>query len=252
MNFEPYSVLLPAYKADNYIERCLESIAKQIIQPAEIIIVDDCYNGNKFYEAIRKFIDKGFPIILISNPRNLGVSNSLNIGLDLTTCKIVFRIDADDEWGKSHSFNMLTRCKKYPNIYLHSLKKMNLRDYLFINFSNIIDNTLIHSSWVFNFNNRDQKIKYEFKSPEDYFMLYSILSNGLNIKSYYNFGEVFYNQNNPNSISKSSFSNNDLNEIKKLIQNYFINKPNIGLFIKLQIYMSEIYFKYKKWKNLPY
>ncbi len=94
---EGLTVIVPNYNKAAYLEKCIESIIRQSLQPKAIIIVDDAST-----DASGMIIDrltKMYPILhAYYKPENTGVSNTRNIGLSLTDTEYVTFIDADDRY----------------------------------------------------------------------------------------------------------------------------------------------------------
>ncbi|MDD6134185.1 MAG: glycosyltransferase family 2 protein [Selenomonadaceae bacterium] len=88
------SVIVPAYNAGDYIERCLKSILQQTYKNLEIIVVDDGSIDNT-KTIVRKYQEKDPRISLIVT-ENHGVSHARNIALDKVTGEYVGFVDADD------------------------------------------------------------------------------------------------------------------------------------------------------------
>lgn len=97
------SVIIPAYNAEKYIERCLDSVVarlKEVDNPEdiEIIVVDDG-STDKTGELIWKYKRNKFRIVpSIGLPRS-GVSWARNQGLLRATGDYVTFLDADDEYN---------------------------------------------------------------------------------------------------------------------------------------------------------
>lgn len=93
------SVILPVYKAEKYIERCLDSIAAQDMEGVEYIFVDDASPDNSSV-VIRDFFARnplgGSSYRIIANPVNKGVGYSRQNGLDKARGKYVIHVDPDD------------------------------------------------------------------------------------------------------------------------------------------------------------
>jgi len=100
MNTDLISVIIPSYKPDNYIYRCLESVARQDIdkQRYEVIIVLNGCN-EPYYTDIKLFLQQKFQGIktLLLQTDVAGVSNARNIGLDNAQGEYISFID-DDDW----------------------------------------------------------------------------------------------------------------------------------------------------------
>jgi glycosyltransferase involved in cell wall biosynthesis len=88
------SVLIAAYNEESNIIRCIDSLLNQDFQGKyEIVIVDDGSTDNtrNLIKSIKT--DK---LVLIENPNNEGLVNSLNRGLEAAKGKYIARMDADD------------------------------------------------------------------------------------------------------------------------------------------------------------
>ena len=88
------SVIIPVYKTEKYLVRCLESVINQTYKNVEIILVDDgspdkspelCDNLAKKYQSIK-----------VIHKENGGLSSSRNAGLDIASGDYISFIDSDD------------------------------------------------------------------------------------------------------------------------------------------------------------
>lgn len=89
------SVIIPVYNAEQYLERCLESIINQTLKNIEIICVDDC-SKDKSLEILNEYALKDKRIKVIHCNKNGGESKARNIGLDNSTGKYLSFVDNDD------------------------------------------------------------------------------------------------------------------------------------------------------------
>lgn len=94
MNSEKISVIVPIYNAEEYLEKCLNSILGQTYTNLEIILVNDG-SKDKSLEIMERFKNQDQRIIVI-NKENGGVSSARNKGIEAATGKYVIFIDADD------------------------------------------------------------------------------------------------------------------------------------------------------------
>ncbi|MHC1697483.1 MAG: glycosyltransferase [Geobacteraceae bacterium] len=87
------TVLMPLFNGERFIREALESILEQTFRDFELLIIDD---GST--DASAKIVASyGDPRIrLISNRENLGVTATLNRGIDLAKGEYVARMDCDD------------------------------------------------------------------------------------------------------------------------------------------------------------
>lgn len=93
MNNVPITVLMPIYNAGSYIKEAINSILTQTFNHFEFLIIDDG-STDKSIETIRQYNDPR--IHLLINRSNLGLVNTLNIGLQEACGKYIARMDQDD------------------------------------------------------------------------------------------------------------------------------------------------------------
>lgn len=111
------SIITPVYNAENYIKRCIKSVAQQDYANYKMYIIDDCSTDatrQQIFDSIvslPKSIQDRF--IIIENERNLGaVRNQVNTISQQVRDGIVMLLDGDD-W----LINDPTVFHKYNNIY---------------------------------------------------------------------------------------------------------------------------------------
>ncbi|MCL2370223.1 MAG: glycosyltransferase family 2 protein [Firmicutes bacterium] len=98
------SVIVPIYKVENYLKKCLESIVNQTYFDLEIILVNDGSPDNSFSIA-QQFAQQDTRIVLISQ-ENKGLSAARNAGLDIATGDYIAFVDSDD-WLSLNYFELL-------------------------------------------------------------------------------------------------------------------------------------------------
>ncbi|MCD6393437.1 MAG: glycosyltransferase family 2 protein, partial [Planctomycetes bacterium] len=87
------SVVIPAFNAEEYIGRAIDSVLAQTRQPDEIIVVDDGSTDNTA-EVIKPYSPKVHYI----HQENGGASVARNTGIEAATGQWLAFLDADDEW----------------------------------------------------------------------------------------------------------------------------------------------------------
>lgn len=87
-----YSIIIPAYNAEKYIARCIQSIINQNYKDLEMIIVND--GSNDLTLEILKGYDCDF--LKIISVENGGVSRARNIGLNHAKGDFIIFVDSDD------------------------------------------------------------------------------------------------------------------------------------------------------------
>jgi glycosyltransferase involved in cell wall biosynthesis len=90
-----FSIIIPLYNKERYVENAIKSILKQTITDYEIIIVDDG-STDRSKEIISKYVsDK---ISIIDHHKNRGLSAARNTGIKHATSDYITFLDADDLW----------------------------------------------------------------------------------------------------------------------------------------------------------
>jgi glycosyltransferase involved in cell wall biosynthesis len=88
------SIIVPAYNAEMYLERCIDSILNQSFFDIEVIIVNDG-SEDKTKEICDTYNKKDNRVKVIHKD-NEGVSKARNIGIQHSTSKYLQFVDADD------------------------------------------------------------------------------------------------------------------------------------------------------------
>ena len=94
-----FSIIVPIYNVEKYIEKCLQSIKDQTFKNFEVIMVDDgsTDNSNKIMKLFEK--DKRFKSY---SKKNGGLSDARNYGIQYTTGDYLLFIDSDDYIDKNY------------------------------------------------------------------------------------------------------------------------------------------------------
>jgi glycosyltransferase involved in cell wall biosynthesis len=106
------SGLIPAHGPSPYIKYTLESIAKNTIQPDEVLIVDDGISKEAI-DLINLF-SQSLPIVVIPN-EGKGLVDALNTGLQNAKGKYIARIDNDDLMTEYRIERQLAQFESDPN-----------------------------------------------------------------------------------------------------------------------------------------
>lgn len=93
------SVVLAVYKAEAYIDRCLDSLMNQTFKDVEYIFVSDASPDRSIEHVMRHYETNdwgGATVRTICNPVNRGVGFTRQTGLDNATGEYVIHVDPDD------------------------------------------------------------------------------------------------------------------------------------------------------------
>ena len=95
-NLPLISVIIPAYNAEKFIERTLQSVLAQTYRNIEVIVVNDG-SVDQTAATVRSIIQQDQRVILLQQP-NSGVAAARNLAIENSTGELIAPIDADDIW----------------------------------------------------------------------------------------------------------------------------------------------------------
>lgn len=103
------SVLVPVYKVEQYIERCVRSLFEQTYHNLEYVFVNDC-TPDRSMEVLQRVIDE-YPerynaVRIVNHEKNKGLAAARNTALDLATGDFIYVIDSDD-WIEKDAIELL-------------------------------------------------------------------------------------------------------------------------------------------------
>ena len=98
------SVIVPVYKVENYLDKCIDSIVNQTYNNLEIILVNDGSPDN-CPQICDEWKEKDNRIKVI-HKENGGVSSARNKGLEIATGSYIAFIDSDD-WVEENYISSL-------------------------------------------------------------------------------------------------------------------------------------------------
>lgn len=93
------SVVVPVYKVEAFIGRCIRSLMEQTLQETEFILVDDGTPDNSISVAqkvIKDYPERQGQIRIIRHNANKGLPAARNSGLSMASGEYVFHCDSDD------------------------------------------------------------------------------------------------------------------------------------------------------------
>lgn len=254
------SVLIPAYNAEKYIEKCLKSIMEQSLKNIEIIVVNDG-SIDRTLEILEKLKSEDNRIKIITQ-KNQGVSSARNTALTYAKGEYILWMDADD-WIENGLEEVYTKAKqekadiitmdywreeKGKKIYIKDKIKENNIEYIdeiFLGRSaGYLWNKLIKNS-IYKLNNIS--FSKEIYCGEDRVILPKLLYFSKKIikieKAYYHY--IF----NSESLSKKIYKNEEIftkvlpDYIKQIeeLEKYFFNQEEINI-SKLKVINGLWYF----------
>ena len=146
-----YTVLIPCYNGEKYIERCLDSVINQDYRELEIIILNDGSTDNSF-KILNKYKEKDERIKIISR-ENKGLSVTRNDLIKEVSTDYFYFIDADD-WISLDTFSIfnleLKNANFIPDMIINSafINKNNTHKSFYI--TDKIDKNTTNESYLIN------------------------------------------------------------------------------------------------------
>ena len=89
------SIVVPVYKVEKYLVRCVKSLSNQTLKDIEIILVDDGSPDNCGHMCDE--FEKTDSRIKVVHKKNGGLSSARNAGLEVATGETVGFVDSDDD-----------------------------------------------------------------------------------------------------------------------------------------------------------
>lgn len=119
-----FSVIIPIYNVESYIEKCVNSVIDQDYKNIEILLINDGSKDNSKLICEKK--DKEDSRIRFINKQNGGLSSARNTGLDNATGDYILFLDGDDYWDDKEALSKINRNlqNSKADIVTFGLKKM--------------------------------------------------------------------------------------------------------------------------------
>ena len=100
-----YSIIVPVYNAQRYIERCINSVFLQTETNWELILIDDGSTDNSLF--ICRSLASQDARITVRHQSNQGVSKARNLGISISKGEWIAFVDADKTKRFCHFFQLI-------------------------------------------------------------------------------------------------------------------------------------------------
>ena len=110
------SIIIPIYKVEDYLERCISSIVNQTYKDLEIILVDDG-SPDRCPEICNEWSEKDSRIRVV-HKENGGLSSARNVGIEIATGDYIFFLDSDDDIPIESISFLVELVYKHPEVDL--------------------------------------------------------------------------------------------------------------------------------------
>lgn len=118
MNKPEISVIVPVYKTEKYLRRCIDSILEQTFNDFEIILVDD--GSPDGCPAICDEYTKKDDRIRVIHKENGGLSSARNEGMKVAEGKYIMFCDSDDKVDSKWCETFLVEANNNPDAWIVS------------------------------------------------------------------------------------------------------------------------------------
>lgn len=220
-----FSIIVPVYNVEEYIDDCLKSIFNQSFKDYEVIVVNDGTKDNSMD------IVKNYDVKVI-NQENAGLSAARNTGVKSSTGEYLLFIDSDDYIEKDLLKNINNNLKDNPDVLRFQIKEI-FDDNRIVNheensfdttngveaFTKICNYHFIENAWSYVVKRKYYlDNKFEFKKGtyhEDYGLMPLVIIKANKVKSISYIG--YYYRQRSNSIMSST----DYNKTKKKVDDFY-------------------------------
>jgi len=112
MNNISVSVVIPLYNHSKYIYETIESVKKQSLQPAEVIIIDDGSTDDSL--AIVKKLALEYECVKVYSKDNSGAHNTINAGILFSKSEYISILNSDDVYANDRLEILYNEALKNP------------------------------------------------------------------------------------------------------------------------------------------
>ena len=119
---EKISVIVPVYKVEPYLRKCVDSILNQTYRNLEVILVDDGSPDN-CGAICDEYAATDARVRVIHKP-NGGLSDARNAGMDVMTGAYVAFVDSDDWIEPEHIFSLYAQLQEYADIAVSDVRRL--------------------------------------------------------------------------------------------------------------------------------
>lgn len=89
------SIIVPIYKSEPFLRKCLHSVLSQTFEHFEVICVDDC-SPDSSVPIVEEFMQRDLRVRLVRHERNLGLGGARNTGMQHARADFIASVDSDD------------------------------------------------------------------------------------------------------------------------------------------------------------
>ena len=118
-----FSVVVPLYNKEKFIERTIKSILDQSYTDFELLLIDDASTDSSLKIASTLASAK---VKIIKHPTNRGLSATRNTGIQAATAQYIAFLDADDCWEPNYLETLAALISHYPEAQLYATNYLEI------------------------------------------------------------------------------------------------------------------------------
>lgn len=116
------SIIVPIFNAEQYLDRCIQSLIKQTLKDIQILLIDDGSTDSS--SVIAKQYAATDNRIQYFYKENGGVSSARNLGLQKACGEWITFVDSDD-WVERNYCEIMLSCAKERNLDIVEIRRIN-------------------------------------------------------------------------------------------------------------------------------
>ncbi|MBQ6888485.1 MAG: glycosyltransferase family 2 protein, partial [Lachnospiraceae bacterium] len=113
-----FSIVIPVWNVEKYIEECLDSVLSQTVKEIEVICVDDCSEDNSL-AILHRYAEEDERVKVIELKKNMSSSIARKRGVEAAKGKYIMFADADDKIENNCFETLQELLKEHPVDILH-------------------------------------------------------------------------------------------------------------------------------------
>lgn len=192
-----FSIIIPVYNVEKYLNKCLDSVVKQTYKNYEVIIVCDKCSDNS--ESIVDEYVKKYKKITKIYEEHTGLSKARNIGVEASSGEYILFLDGDDYFELDLLKTLNEKIKDTPDLIRFQIQEVKRKEIIKYNeegfnttdgvsaFNKIFKYHYIENAWSYCYNaNFYKKNKFKFMEgciAEDYGLIPLIIAKAKKVKS---------------------------------------------------------------------
>lgn len=117
------SVIVPIFKVEQFIERCVRSLMEQTLREVEYIFVDDASPDGSMgvlHKTLADYPERAKQVRILKHEQNKGLPAARNTGLAIAEGEYIFHCDSDDYVEREMLEEMYAKAKEQDADYLWS------------------------------------------------------------------------------------------------------------------------------------